>query len=148
MGDLVRLLIEFKNNRTELLDDRDQLEIGRHLYAQTVVRLPVAEQNRLRNALEVILYLANPDEHITHLPWVLLARDQDLLSTCGWSVLLSGVPLAQPDDHGIMRLHHGLRAVELPPALRLLVIAPPAKGCRGYGYRRPSGDVAGAIEQR
>ncbi|WP_089728645.1 hypothetical protein [Candidatus Thiosymbion oneisti] len=124
LGDLVRLLIEFKNNRAELLDDRDQLEIGRYLYAQTIARLLPAEQNRLRDAPEVILHLTSPDEQITRLPWVLLARDQDLLSTCGWSVLLSGVPFARPDDQGTMQLHHGLQAAELPPAPRLLVIAP------------------------
>jgi len=124
LGYLVRRLIEFKHDHAGLLDDRDQLEIGRYLYARTIACLPVAEQNRLRDAPEVILHLASPDEQITRLPWVLLVRDQDLLSTCGWSVLLSGAPFARSDHQGTMRLHHGLWAVELPPAPRLLVIAP------------------------
>ncbi len=124
LGELVRRLIEFRNDDAGLLDDRDQLEIGRHLYAQTIARLPAAEQNKLRDAPKVILHLSSLDERITRLPWILLARDQDLLSTCGWSVLLSGVSFARRDDHGTMQLHRGLRAVELPPSPRLLVIAP------------------------
>ncbi|WP_133512264.1 hypothetical protein [Candidatus Thiosymbion oneisti] len=131
LGDLVRLLIEFKNDDAGLLDDRDQLEIGRYLYAQTIARLPPAEQNKLRDASEVILHLASPDEQITRLPWVLLARDQDLLSICGWSVLLRGEPFVRPDDEGTIQLHHGLRAVELPPAPRLLVIAPQPTDVKG-----------------
>ncbi|MCP4699034.1 MAG: hypothetical protein GY862_19600 [Gammaproteobacteria bacterium] len=126
LGALVRLLIQFEDD--ELLDDRDQLEIGRHLYAQTIARLPPGEQKKLRAADEVILHISSPDEHITRLPWVLLAREQDMLNTCGWSVLLAGAPFAQADDDGMFRLHHSLQSVELPPAPRLLVIAPQPKG--------------------
>lgn len=128
LGDLVRRLIQYQDNDAALLDERDQLEIGRYLYGQTIARLPQGEQNKLRAAPEVLLHIASPDEHITRLPWVLLAREQDLLSHCGWSVLLSSTPLAQADDGGQYRLQPSFPPVELPPEPRLLVIAPQPQG--------------------
>ena len=132
LGALVRLLIKFKNNNATILDDRDQLEIGRYLYSQTIEKLSKklspAERKKLRDASEVSLHICSSDEHITRLPWILLAREQDLLTTCGWSILLSSRPFAQEDDKGKMLLQHNLQSVELTPAPRMLVIAPQPKG--------------------
>jgi hypothetical protein len=131
LGSLVRMLIEFKDNNAGLLDERDQLEIGRYLYNQTIAKLPPAAQKKLMAAKEVILHIYSPDEHINRLPWVLLVRDQDLLINCAWSVVLSSMPFAQKDDKGLMHLCSSLQSVELPPSPRMLIIAPQPKGISG-----------------
>nr|VFJ48984.1 MAG: hypothetical protein BECKFM1743A_GA0114220_100654 [Candidatus Kentron sp. FM]VFJ49350.1 MAG: hypothetical protein BECKFM1743C_GA0114222_100704 [Candidatus Kentron sp. FM]VFK08262.1 MAG: hypothetical protein BECKFM1743B_GA0114221_100644 [Candidatus Kentron sp. FM] len=110
------------------LNGREQLKIGRYLYAETIARLAQGEQRKLRAASQVILHIASPDEYILHLPWALLTREQDTLCNCGWSVLLSREPFAEPDDGGQYRLQHGLSDCELPPEPRLLVIAPQPQG--------------------
>ncbi|VFM98667.1 MAG: hypothetical protein BECKG1743D_GA0114223_102872 [Candidatus Kentron sp. G] len=126
LGALVRRLLAFEEGE-RVLDDRGQLEIGRYLYAETIARLPWGELRKLRETRAVILHIGSPDEHITRLPWVLLARGQELLCNCGWSVLLSGRPFAEADDNGEYRLQPPPEMVELPPSPRLLVIAPQPK---------------------
>ncbi|VFM95192.1 MAG: hypothetical protein BECKG1743D_GA0114223_100588 [Candidatus Kentron sp. G] len=127
LGELVRRAMGFEGG-VKASDGRAPLAIGRHLYAETIARLPKGEQRKLRAASQVILHIASPNEHILHLPWVLLTREQDTLCNCGWSVLLSRKPFAEPDDGGQYRLQHGLSDCELPPEPRLLVIAPQPQG--------------------
>lgn len=99
-------------------DERGQLTLGRFL----------AEQIQLDRLLESVqsegpkeLRIVAEDEHMARLPWVLLVdRSRHFLSTTGWSIHLSTTRHVEDE--------------ELPPAPRLLVVAPQPEG-KGTGAK-------------
>jgi len=115
---LMQSLIGYQSSQlATLFDERGQLEIGQHLYAQTFGQLAANERQRLHQRDEVEVCIVTQDEHITRLPWALLAHNGIFLSTTGWSVTLSGT---RPS-----------KDCELPPSPRILVIAPQPTGVQG-----------------
>ncbi|MBI1925883.1 hypothetical protein HYR99_16735 [Candidatus Poribacteria bacterium] len=115
LGDLVKALVGYKTADLELaFDERGQLEFGQHLYAQLCSELRPDEREQLRKAEAVRVRIITQDEHISRLPWVLLADGGIFLSTTGWSVALS----SQTETIDC----------ELSPSPRLLVIAPQPVG--------------------
>ncbi len=114
LATLVETLIDHK--RAELdtaFDERGQLELGQHLYAQVFGDMEPAAM-RAREDEQVDLRIVTEDEHLARLPWVLLAHKGLFLSMTGFSVSLARA--SQVDD------------CELPPAPRLLVVAPEPAG--------------------
>lgn len=102
LGEIITALQTYDTDwLADWFDERGQLELGRYLYAQLFAdQLP-------DNQAE--LCIISDDEHINHLPWLLLARDT-FLNLAGWSIVLS------PDDV--------FENLELPPSPRLLIVAP------------------------
>ncbi len=93
-------------------DERLQLDVGRHLYAQTLGRLgdpPPIEA-------DVSVHVVTGDEYVARLPWVLLARGGRFLAACGWSISLSRPD--RPLDSTCL----------LPPSPRMLIAVPEPAG--------------------
>jgi len=112
LGSVVARLIAMDIAFVREFDERFQLELGRYLYRETFGRAPWGD---LPVESDVEVQVLTDDEHITRLPWVLLARGGDFLCASGWSVSL-GRPGAEAGD------------VELPPSPYLLVVAPEPAG--------------------
>jgi hypothetical protein len=110
LGELIDTLVNYEAAELEaVFDERGQLEIGQHLFAQIFGWMNVNERNLLREqAVEV--RIVTDDEDVSRLPWVLLADRGIFLSSVGWSVALS--PRARFYD------------VELPPSPKVLVVMP------------------------
>ncbi len=116
LDELVRMLIEFRDSDlASAFAERGQLNLGRHLYDQTLGR-----SDRYRTATDVDLRIISDDEHILRLPWPLLARQESFLVSAGWSISL---------------VTRGNQFVdcELPPLPRMLVVAPEPRQLPGTG---------------
>ena len=83
-------------------DERGQLELGRHLYQQ------LFDKQAPENKAE--LFIISDDEHINHLPWILLAHQGLFLNLVGWSIVLSS--------------EQSFDDIELFLSPRLLIVAP------------------------
>jgi hypothetical protein len=108
LGSILSRLLTMDAGFIKEFDERFQLELGRYLYRETIGQagwsdLPIEGDTELR--------ILTDDEHISRLPWVLLARDGNFLCATGWSVSL-GLPNAKNED--------GF----LPPSPSLLIVAP------------------------
>jgi hypothetical protein len=107
LGRLVEDLIAFQPAVIDdILDERGQWELGRHLYRETLARC----DRDLPAEADIQLRVQTEDEHILRLPWTLLARDTTFLSMTGWSMAFGG--------------RHQGRDCELPPSPHLLVVMP------------------------
>lgn len=113
---LVNALISFDEKVLKrAFDERGQLEIGQHLFAQTFGKLTLSLKNKLLQHDNLDIRVLCPDEHIASLPWVLLADKGVFLSAAKkWSVALASE--IRNDQ------------VELPPYPKILVIAPQPNG--------------------
>ncbi|MCP4699921.1 MAG: hypothetical protein GY862_24180 [Gammaproteobacteria bacterium] len=80
----------------------DQLVLGEYLYEQLFAKQ--------RPGAGTVLHIITRDEHIAHLPWMLLAHEKMFLSANAWSIVISRGGI--PDD------------CELSDSPRMLVIAP------------------------
>jgi hypothetical protein len=109
-----------------LLDGREQVEIGRHLFRETLGRLPEPERRRILGQEGVALHLLCADELIPRLPWSLLAEAVygTYLSQRVLTPVLSGRTL-EGDGLGLEGV---FRDVELPPNPRLLLVTPEPAG--------------------
>lgn len=115
LDELIQRLIENKGaHREHLFDVRGQLEIGHHLFSQTIGQVQPGDPMQFPAEAEVELRIVTKDEHIARLPWALLANNGIFLTTTGWSVALSRKTTTV--------------ACELPPSPRLLVVAPQPRG--------------------
>lgn len=113
LGSLVERLIRFETDFFEhVFDERLQLELGRHLYAQTLGQL---DDEHLPAEADVEVRIITDDEHVARLPWVLLARGGRFLCASGWSVALSQFERKRED-------------CELPPRPKILVAIPQPDG--------------------
>ncbi|MCP4105056.1 MAG: hypothetical protein GY749_05905 [Desulfobacteraceae bacterium] len=108
LDDLIKAIIEFNPNDLKAFDERVQLNLGQHLYNQTLGTLPEQKQEQLSNAKD--LRILTNDEWIAKLPWNLLANKGIFLCTIGYSVSVSRQSENAP--------------CELPPSPRLLIVAP------------------------
>jgi len=91
-----------------VFDERDQLELGRYLYAQTLGQWQGGQHQNVE--VDIQLRIITEDEHILRLPWVLLARNGIFLVIAGWSISLSRSGT--------------LIDCELPPSPHLLMVMP------------------------
>lgn len=115
LGDLVSALISYnETSLREFFDERGQLELGHHLYEQTLGQLPQQLQAQLHQADFVDVRIVTSDEHLIRLPWPLLADRGIFLCTDNWSVSLSADVTVSD--------------CELPPSPRILVVAPQPTG--------------------
>ncbi|MEZ4866210.1 MAG: hypothetical protein R3C14_33140 [Caldilineaceae bacterium] len=115
LSELTQALISYQSHQLAyLFDERGQLELGHHLYAQTFGQLPEVERRRLHQADAVDVQIVTADEHLSRLPWALLAHNGIFLTTAGWSVVLA-------DQVETLDC-------ELPPSPRILVVAPQPVG--------------------
>ncbi len=112
LGALVERLARLDEAFARELDERFQMEIGKHLYAQTLGRVDALE---LPEEGDVDVQIVTEDEHIARLPWVLLNRRGPFLCACGWSVALTRSAADQED-------------CELHPSPRMLIVAPEPPG--------------------
>ncbi len=102
--------IELKNS----FDERGQLEIGQYLFSQLFEKINSTDAKHFLLEKDVDLRIVTSDEHISRLPWPLLANKGIFLSTVGWSASISS--------------RVDIEDCELPPSPRMLVLAPqPAK---------------------
>ncbi len=113
LGDVVRKVLEADRGFVSGdFDERHQLDVGSHLYDQTLGRL---ERDPPPRAGQVSVHVVTEDEHIARLPWVLLARSGRFLSASGWAITLC----------------RSIRQLEprsmLPPSPKILVAAPQPK---------------------
>lgn len=109
---VMEAMIRHRREEAEFLfDERGQLEIGHHLYHETLgghfgEHPPSGEQ---------LLRIETPHEEIARLPWALMAAGPRFLFTEGWSVVIQGSDLPPHD-------------ILLPPIPRLLIVAPQPNG--------------------
>ena len=90
LADLVQMFIAYDQVALrEFFDERGQLAVGQHLYAETFGRLPKQFQAQLREADAVDVRIIANDEHLLRLPWPLLADRGIFLCTASWSVALA-----------------------------------------------------------
>ena len=111
LHDIIQALIAHNQNQLQtLFDERGQLEIGQYLYGQLFGNRRYHEF-RQSDSDEVEIRIVTDDEHLTRLPWILLADSGIFLAAAGWSVTLSAHNRACP-------------CCELPPSPNLLIVAP------------------------
>ncbi|HMQ32202.1 MAG TPA: hypothetical protein PKD53_15840 [Chloroflexaceae bacterium] len=110
LGEVARALAAYDNRAlAALYDEHGQFAIGHHLYRQLFGDAP-PESFRQHPDDPVDLRIVADDEEIPRLPWALLAHKGVFLVAAGWSITLASTGR--------------LRAVELPAAPRLLLVAP------------------------
>jgi len=110
LNDLVKTIVNFKQDELNADNERIQLDLGMYLYQQTIGSLPESEQERLTNEQDIELRIITDDEWIANIPWNLIADKGKFKCTIGWSVALSSKITDQ--------------TFELPPSPRLLIVAP------------------------
>ncbi len=113
LGSLVERLIRFDTGFFEhVFDERLQLDLGRHLYDQTLGQL---DDEHPPSEGDIQVWIVTADEHVARLPWVLLARGGRFLCASCWSVALS-------------QLERKHESCELPPSPRMLIVMPQPAG--------------------
>ncbi|MCP4105959.1 MAG: CHAT domain-containing protein [Desulfobacteraceae bacterium] len=87
---LIEALIQYQENDLKLVyDERGQMEFGQYLYQQLFNNADPNLLRSLRNE-NAQLRIITQDEHITRLPWVLLADENSIfLSATGCAISLS-----------------------------------------------------------
>jgi hypothetical protein len=134
LGNVVDAIRLYQKKYLDALDERAQLDIGRHLYRQTLGRLPDGDQTRLREHKTLSVKIQTESEWIARLPWNLLAEWGIFFTAEGWSVSIC----RKPDDS-----KH-----KLPPSPRLLLIAPePPKWNNTLGKKHLA-DLTKMLSQR
>ncbi|OQY51225.1 MAG: hypothetical protein DRR08_33565 [Candidatus Parabeggiatoa sp. nov. 2] len=114
---LVEELITFDYNDEEQarlklkFDEREQSDIGQHLFDETFGKLKSSIYNEILRYEQKEVRILCTDEHIARLPWVLLSDRGEFLSAAGWSIALQTEATTEAE-------------VELPPHPKMLIIAP------------------------
>lgn len=115
LADLISTLVNYNQAALrEFFDERGQLDLGRHLYAQTMGQLPQQLQAQIHQTNVVDVRIVTSDEHLLRLPWPLLADRGIFLCTDKWTVTLAADATVAD--------------CELPPSPRILVVAPQPAG--------------------
>ncbi len=110
LAQLMEAILRFKRDDLAAFDERVQLDVGQHLYDQTLGRLPNRDQSALKKGIEPSIRILTDDEWIAGLPWALLTDGGVFRATTGWSIAV-----CQRQAEG---------DIELPPSPRMLVVAP------------------------